>query len=35
MRLSQTLNLRISEIRQRLNSINALEGDDFTTEIRS
>ena len=35
MRLSQTLNLRISEIRQRLNEINVLEGDDFTTEVRS
>ena len=35
MRLSQTLNLRISEIRQRLNEISVLEGDDFTTEVRS
>ena len=35
MLLSQTLNLRISEIRQRLNEINSLEGDDFTTEVRS
>ena len=32
---SQKLNLRLSEIRQRLNEITGLEGDDFTAEIRS
>ena len=32
---SQKLNLRLSEIRQRLNTINGLEGDGFTAELRS
>ena len=32
---AQKLQLRASEIRQRLNEINGLEGDSYSTEIRS
>ena len=35
MTVAQTLALRISEVRSRLNEISGLEGDDFTDEIRS
>ena len=35
MLLSQKLALRVSEIRQRLNLIAGLQGDDLTEEIRS
>ena len=34
MTSKQKIELRISEVRQRLNEISALEGDDFTPEIR-
>ena len=34
MLLSQKLALRVSEIRQRLNLVAGLEGDDLTDEIR-
>ena len=32
---SQRITLRLSEVRSRLNAIAGLEGDDFTTEVRS
>ena len=32
---AQKLALRLSEVRQRLNEIAALEGDDFTDEVRA
>lgn len=35
MLASQRIGLRLSEVRQRLNEISGLEGDDFTAEIRS
>ena len=35
MTLSQTLSIRLSEIRQRLNAVAGLEGDAFTDEIRA
>ena len=35
MKLSQTLELRASAIRQRLNEVAGLEGDDLTDEIRA
>ena len=35
MLASQRIGLRLSEVRQRLNEISGLEGDDFTLEVRS
>ena len=35
MTTAQKLRLRLSQVRQRLNEISGLEGDDFTDEIRS
>ena len=35
MTASKTLQIRASEIRQRLNAINGLTGDDYTAEIRT
>ena len=32
---AQKIRLRLSQVRQRLNEISGLEGDDFTDEIRS
>lgn len=35
MTTAQKIRLRLSQVRKRLNEISALEGDDFTAEIRS